>query len=98
MIQRELQLYKGTVTFPAADPAEKGTVPLTGKPRIVAANKVDALDDPDRLARLEKHLGARGIPLYKISGVTGEGISTLLEAMWSAVSQGSGGNADETPR
>ncbi|MGE5815158.1 MAG: GTPase ObgE [Acidobacteriota bacterium] len=87
VIERELDLYTGKRRETAA--------PLfAGKPRIAAANKIDALDDPDRLARLEKHLRARGIPLYKISGVTGEGVSALLEGMWAAVSQ----HADEAPR
>lgn len=92
VIERELQLYKGTVTFSDRHTAEKVTVPLSpvplfAKSRIVAANKMDVLDDPERLARLEKHLRKRRIPLYKISGVTGEGLPALLEAMWAAVAQ-----------
>jgi GTP-binding protein len=89
IIERELELYKGTVTLSGGQGAETVTVPLQGRPRIVAANKMDALDDPDRVARLEKHVRDRGIRLYKISGVTGEGIPALLEAMWAAVSAGS---------
>src|SRR5574338_461855 len=90
VIQRELELYRGkgrktgTAALSDGGSPERGTVPLfAGKPRIVAANKMDALDDPDRLARLEKHLHSRGVPLYKISGVTGEGVPALLEAMSS---------------
>jgi GTP-binding protein len=80
------------------------TVPFSlplDKPRLVAANKIDALDDPERLVRLESHVRQRGIPLYKISGVTGEGIPPLLEAMWAAVSRSSDGTNDtgeEAPR
>ena len=49
---------------------------------IVAANKIDALDDPDRLERLEAHLQRPGIPLYPVSAATGEGLPLLLEAVW----------------
>ncbi len=49
---------------------------------IVAANKIDALDDPERLARLEKHLQSAGVPLYPVSAATGEGLDRLLEAVW----------------
>jgi GTP-binding protein len=58
---------------------------LAAKPRIAAANKVDAIDDPERLAALRRHLDALGVPLFVISAVTGEGVAALLEAMWHAV-------------
>jgi GTP-binding protein len=58
---------------------------LAAKPQIVAANKIDALDDPDRLARLERHLQSAGVPLYPVSAVTGEGLEPLLEAVWQQV-------------
>ena len=61
---------------------DDGTTPLAAKPQLAAANKIDALDDPSRLDRLREHLSARGIPLFPISAVTGEGIGPLLEAMW----------------
>ena len=55
---------------------------VAAKPQIVAANKIDALDDPDRLERLRAHLQPAGIPLYPVSAVTGEGLPLLLEAVW----------------
>jgi GTPase len=58
---------------------------LAAKPQIVAANKIDALDDPDRLARLESHAKRHEVPFYKISGVTGEGIEALMEAAWREI-------------
>jgi GTP-binding protein len=58
---------------------------LAAKPQIVAPNKIDALDDPDRLARLERHLQSAGVPLYPVSAVTGEGLEPLLEAVWQQV-------------
>ena len=57
------------------------------KPQIVAANKVDSLDDPDRLKRLRRWLEPRSIELYPISAVTGEGLGQLREAMWGAVTE-----------
>lgn len=58
---------------------------VAAKPQIVAANKIDALDDPSRLARLESHVGALGLPLHRVSGVTGEGVGSLLEAAWKQI-------------
>jgi GTP-binding protein len=61
---------------------------VAAKPQIVAANKVDALDDPSRLERLEARVRQRRLPFYRISGVTGEGVSELLEAVWRQVATG----------
>ena len=77
VIARELELFAG-----AGDDA---AVALSAKPRIVAANKIDALDDPDRLVRLRTHLDALGVRTYPVSAVTGEGVPDLLEAMWREV-------------
>ncbi len=64
-----------------AGPGVRGR--LSDKPQVVAANKVDALDEPDRLERLRAHVRRRGVDLHAISGVTGEGVSGLLEAVWA---------------
>jgi GTP-binding protein len=71
----------------SCSPAAETTPPwcLANKPRIAAANKIDAMDDPERLRALTKHLKRLKVPLYPISAVTGEGIPALLEAMWRAV-------------
>ena len=58
---------------------------VASKPQIVAANKIDALDDPTRLTRLEERVRALDLPLHRISGVTGEGIDDLLEAAWRQI-------------
>jgi GTP-binding protein len=58
---------------------------VAAKPQIVAANKMDALDDPSRLTRLEKHVKKHKLPFHRISGVTGEGIEDLLEAAWRQI-------------
>ncbi len=73
VITRELAL------FPGRDATGER---LQDKPIVVAANKIDALDDPERLDRLRQHLKALGIPLYAVSAVTGEGLPLLLEAVW----------------
>jgi GTPase len=76
IITRELDL------FPGRDAAGER---LADKPQLVTANKIDALDEPARLERLKDHLRDRGLPLYAVSAVTGEGIDVLLEAVWREV-------------
>ncbi len=56
---------------------------LSDKPQVVVANKLDALDEPDRLERLRALARRRGLDLHAISGVTGEGVAGLLEAVWA---------------
>jgi GTP-binding protein len=80
VIARELALFPGR---------DASGDKLSDKPVIVAANKIDALDDPDRLARLEKHLRKLRVPLYAVSAATGEGITPLLEAIWGRLRPGS---------
>jgi GTP-binding protein len=70
IIRRELKSYSAEVF---------------AKPQITVANKMDALDEPDRLKRLEAHLKKKKLPLLKISGATGAGVDKLLEAMWKAL-------------
>ncbi len=55
------------------------------KPMIVVATKIDAAQDSERVAALERHAAERGLPFYKISSVTGQGIDTLKRAMADAV-------------
>jgi GTP-binding protein len=83
VIERELALY-----HPWSGPEgteEAATRTLADRPQIVAPNKIDAMDDPERLARLKAHVEARGLACYPISAVTGEGVDALLEAMWRFV-------------
>jgi GTP-binding protein len=58
---------------------------LLEKPQVVAANKIDALDDPDRLTRLQARAGALGLPCFAISAAAGTGVGALLEAAWPHV-------------
>ena len=54
----------------------------------MAANKIDALDEPERLKRLQAHLNVLAIPFYAVSAVSGEGLPALREAMWSTLRNG----------
>jgi GTP-binding protein len=80
VICRELESYS------SVSPDATG-IALARKPKMVAANKIDALDVPERLLRLREHVEAQAIPLFEISAVTGKGLGPLREAMWRAVSE-----------
>jgi GTPase len=71
-ISRELELYN-------AD--------LLGKPQLVAAAKLDALDEPERLARLRDFCGERGLELFAISAVTGLGVKELVNALGKRIEE-----------
>lgn len=71
-VRRELGLY---------EPA------LLTRPQLVAANKVDALDEPERAARLEAHVAALGLRCFRISAAAGTGVPALLEAAWPIIAE-----------
>lgn len=55
------------------------------KPRVVALNKVDALD-PETLAERQAALEvASGGRVYLLSGVTGAGVQNVLRALWTEI-------------
>ncbi|HYT75022.1 MAG TPA: GTPase ObgE, partial [Vicinamibacterales bacterium] len=89
IISRELQM------FPGRDASGER---LQDKPIVVAANKIDALDDPARLERLHAHLQRAGIPLYAVSAVTGEGLPLLLEAVWKRIAEDRGPRTEDGSR
>jgi GTP-binding protein len=66
-IRKELGLYKRD---------------LLEKPELVVANKMDAVDDIDRVKRLEHRARELDLPFFQISAVTGQGVAPLLEAAW----------------
>lgn len=66
-VRRELQLFD-------AD--------LASKPQLVAANKIDALDDESRAVAVGARAHELGLPFFRISGVTGAGVPELLETVW----------------
>ncbi|NDL67921.1 GTPase ObgE [Anaerotalea alkaliphila] len=51
---------------------------LLAKPQVIAANKVDLLYDKDVLEKIKAVYEPKGIPVFPISGVTGEGMQELL--------------------
>ncbi|HSK08268.1 MAG TPA: GTPase ObgE [Vicinamibacterales bacterium] len=70
VIRRELDLFHA---------------PLLDRPQVVAATKIDVLDDPARLESLQAAAAALDLPVVPVSGVTGQGIQKLLEALWQRV-------------
>jgi len=69
-VRRELELFRPE---------------LAAKAQIVAANKIDALDDESRVSGLCTRAKALGLPFFRISAVTGAGLPELLEAAWSGL-------------
>ena len=88
IIRRELGLYNRT---------------LLDKPELVAANKLDAVDDPGRITALGERARERGLPFFTISAVTGQGVTPLLEAAWPHIKEARDADAaarqivEETP-
>ena len=58
---------------------------VAAKPQLVAATKMDAVDDPSRVEALEHHVRALDLPFFRISAVTGTGLDDLLEAAWRQI-------------
>jgi len=58
---------------------------VAAKPQIVAASKLDVLDEPARLDKLRRHVRRRRLPFVAISAVTGEGLDELLETIWRGI-------------
>jgi GTP-binding protein len=67
IVRRELEAFQPT---------------LAAKPQIVVANKMDAVDDPSRVAALKARAAELKLPFLTASAATGAGIPELLEAMW----------------
>ena len=58
---------------------------LARKPMFVAANKMDAAQDPKLVRRIAAKAARRKMPFFKISAVTGAGVPELVRAMADAV-------------
>lgn len=52
---------------------------LAKKPQVAVANKLDVTNADELADELESHLAAKGVRLFRISAVTGEGLSQLLD-------------------
>ena len=70
VIDRELALYSPTVH---------------AKPRIVALNKIDALDEEERAARMAALQAASGRRVWPLSAATGEGVQAVLRALMAEI-------------
>ena len=54
---------------------------IAARPQVIAVNKVDCLDEEERqelLERIKAEMNPRGIEVFPISAVTGEGVKPLL--------------------
>jgi GTP-binding protein len=71
-ISHELEMYKPD---------------LVSKPQLVAASKMDAVDDPGRVERLREFCERRGLDVYEISSVTGRGLDALVAAMGARIDE-----------
>src|SRR2546425_4191426 len=67
-VRRELELFQ---------PA------LAAKPQLVAANKMDAVDDESRVKALGRRAKELDLSFFRVSGAAGTGVPELLEAMWT---------------
>lgn len=62
---------------------------LLDRPQVVAANKIDLMDDEKNLNEVKKKLEAEGYEVFPVSAVTGEGLDELITRVNELV--------DETP-
>lgn len=70
---------------------------LAGKPRILALNKIDALDGKTRTTRRKALEKASGGEVHMISGVSGEGVESVLRALWAEIARARGLAPGEEP-
>lgn len=75
---------------------QKFSPELAAKPMIVAANKMDSAQDPDRVERLEAEAQRLGLPFHRISAVTGQGLADLKIAVFDLASRSRPGDGDES--
>src|SRR6267143_3709099 len=66
-VRRELELLQPT---------------RAAKPQLVAANKMDAVDDVTRVDALARRASELKLPFFRVSAASGAGLPELLEAMW----------------
>ena len=60
---------------------------VAAKPMLLVASRVDAAGDGRRLEALRAFARERSEPLYEISGVTGQGLEELKQAIWDRLEQ-----------
>ena len=60
---------------------------LSNKPQIVAANKIDVMQDEKNFERLSQVAKEKGYEIYKISAVTGEGLEELFSRAYEMIQE-----------
>ncbi|RKG72190.1 GTPase ObgE [Corallococcus terminator] len=60
---------------------KKYSAELSGKPQVVAANKLDLTEARERLGPFTEALRRRGIRVYPVSCATGEGMQVLMDSV-----------------
>ncbi|SLN11121.1 GTPase Obg/CgtA [Roseovarius litorisediminis] len=60
---------------------------LAAKPRVTALNKIDALDDDERVAARAELEEASGGPVMMLSGVSREGLTEVLRALRAQIDE-----------
>ena len=58
---------------------------LSNRKQIIVANKIDIMQDESILKEIEKLAKKENLELYKISGVTGEGIEQLIDHIYNVL-------------
>jgi GTP-binding protein len=76
MIEAELAAYD-----------EQADVPMAGRPRIIALNKIDIPDARDLAEIVAPDLASRGWPVHLVSAATGEGLRELAFTLAALVEQ-----------
>jgi GTP-binding protein len=61
---------------------------LAAKPRVIAVSKIDLAEVRSLLESVTGLLASRGIPLFPISSVTGEGLDRLVGELYRLISSG----------
>jgi len=72
VIRRELELFRAE---------------LLERQQLVAATKIDAIDEPERVERLREKADEWRLPVFQVSAVTGQGVPALLEALWRGMAR-----------
>lgn len=60
---------------------------LAARPQIVVANKCDVISDEDRLIAFEEFIQQKGLPFYRISAVTHQGVRELINITAESLSK-----------
>jgi GTPase len=83
VIRAELAHYT-----PNAETVDPDALALAARPQVVAASRIDIMQDATRLDALRTRAAELDLACYPISAVTGEGVAALLEALWPHVAAG----------